>query len=151
MGKIEFKFGGTITPEQLRHAIKPVVSIPYKMDTELLGAIKRYTDGKRSAIAEFAQDAVKLYLSDLDTVLIAGVEIKSRQRLHDSRPSMVQIDAETGDMLQQAADFLKEKGYSRFGRGGIMIACCLLHADALSLLKPDTTPAKLSTQPKGRK
>lgn len=151
MAKMEFKFGGTVTPEQLRHATKPVIPIPYKMDVELLEAIKQYTGGKRTGIGEFAQDAIKLYLPDLDTVLIAGVETKSRQRLNDSRPSMVQIDAEPADQLQQAAEFLKEKGYSRFGRGSVMVACCLLHADALNLLKPDAAPAKGIAQPKGRK
>ena len=150
MAKLEFKFGGTVTPDQLRHAIKPVIPIPYKMDMELIGAIRQYSGAKKSSVAEFAQDAIKLYLADLDTVLVAGVEVKAHQRVNASRPSMVQIDAESGDMLQQAADFLKEKGYTRFGRGGIMVACCLLHADALNLLKPDA-PVPEAPKSKGRK
>jgi len=131
---IEFSFTGKVSPDQLRHAVNPIEPIAYQMDTKLINAIKEYTDKKRSGPGLFLMEAVDEYIRDLDSVLLSAIECKARRGDYGGRPSVVRVLADTADMLQQAADFLKKKGYKRIGRGGIMVACALLHADKLKLL-----------------
>jgi hypothetical protein len=134
MVKLAFKFSGTVTPEQYKRAARPVEPLPYRMDVKLFDAIKIATDNKRSGVGEFMEEAVKKHLLDLDNILLAAMECRARVSQYGDRTSMVQVSAETGEMLQQASDFLKEHGFKRLGRGGAAVACALLLADERKIL-----------------
>ena len=159
---IEFLYTGIVTPDMIRKAQKPTEPIPYRMDSELYAAMKR-CNGGRTGPAEFMAEAVKTYVTDLDSVLLAAMDCKARQREHDTKSSMILVDAEIGDMLTQAAVFLKDKGFVRMGRGTVMVACALLKADSEHLIPAaekkeamplselglvDEEPVKLPPKPK---
>lgn len=136
MAQPKFKFTGSITPEQMRYAKNPTTPISFKIDKAMYDILAKKHKSK-SFIADYAQGALDAHLMDLDSVLLATMENNERQRHNNTMTSMAHIDYKRAELLQEAANFLKEKKYARMGRGTIMVACILLRADSEKLLPKD--------------
>lgn len=136
MAQLVFKFTGGITPEQLRQATHPTVTIPIRMDSQLAEAITRHCGKSRgeNGPAKFYEEAIRKNLEDLDCILLAAMECKGRMKHDTHRVSAIHLAIDVAEMLKQAETFPKTKGYTRMGRGAILASCALLHADSLKLL-----------------
>ena len=142
MAKLVFRFTGLVTPDQLRKAARPTEPIPYRMDTALFEAIHLSLGKTRTAVAQFMEEAVSGNIEDLDAVLMAAMDIKERQVTRSSKSSAVQISIDVADVLKDAAAFLKEKNYTRMGRGTVMTACAILEAEKRRFIGSADQPDK---------
>lgn len=136
---LEFKLSGAITPKLVAETLHPTASIGYKIDVQLRDAFTKHK-GDRSYDAIFTQ-AVKENIENMDNVLLAHLENTARAKRIDVRSGMVHLNVETGNMLQQATDFLAANGFKGIKRGKILMACALLYANEQKLI-PAWDPAK---------
>lgn len=138
MAAIVFRYTGLVTPEMIRKT-EP---IPYRMDTPLYEAIRISVGKARSGVAQFMEAAVEGNVQDLDAVLMAAMDCRERLLTRTAMASMVQVKTDVADTLKAASEFLKEKQYSRMGRGTVMVACAILEAEKRRIIGSADQPDK---------
>jgi len=130
---MQFNFTGDITPDMFQ--TERTVPCAYNIDKDLLKAILKSMEGDPEMnISVFMVNSLMEYLEDLDSVLLALMDLRTRKVEHSFINKHVQLKVSIDKRLTEAGVFLKSKGFPRITHGNFLVACALLKADKEHLI-----------------
>ena len=120
-----------VRPEHLCKRSKLINS---RIDLELHKVCQAAAQAAGQTLTLWTIASVRNYLFDLDNVLLAIVDGRSRRKSCLTRSHQLLIPAPYCDDLQEALNYLKKRGYGLTALGSLVEACLILRADAENLL-----------------